>query len=316
MDFAMKLVWASPLADRLHHIEGLPAPELTRPTPDLLTRLAAWEAPVPGYAVPDVDVRELAIPGPDGVVEARIYRQRDSRAAHHVMWCHGGGFAMGDLDMPEADAVSRELAVRANAIVVSVDYRKAGADQHYPICHDDVFAAWTWLTEASDYAGAAWALGGASAGASLAAATVQRARDTGAALPAALLLIYPVAHEYPPAGSDEYREVMAAVPARLTFPRALMEAINSNHLGTSPGVTTYAYPGQGDLQGFPRTLIVNCEYDTLRSSGEQLAEDLYYAGCDVICVLEQGVPHGHLNLPGLPAALHTIDTMAGFIGAN
>lgn len=312
----MNLVWAPPLADRLQYIEDLPAPDLTRPTPELLARLAAWDAPVPGYAAPDVDVRALAVPGPRGAVEARIYGPRDGRAAHHLIWCHGGAFAAGDLDMPEADAVSRELAVRANATVVSVDYRKAGPGQHYPICHDDVFAAWKWLTEASEFADVEWALGGASAGASLAAATVQWARFTGVTLPQALMLIYPVAHQYPPEGSDEYRAVMAAVPPRLTFPRPLMDAINDNHLGASAGDTPYAYPGQGDLRGFPRTLIVNCEYDTLRSSGEQLAEDLYRAGCDVMCVMEPGVPHGHLNMPGLPAALHTIDTMADFIGAN
>jgi acetyl esterase len=309
----MELVWAAVLEDRLHHIEGLPAPELAPPTPELLARLAAWDAPAPGYVVPDVMVSDLDIPGPRGAVEARVYRPQGTACREGIMWLHGGGFAMGDLNMPEADVVSRELCERANAVVVSVDYRKAHPGQHYPICHDDVFAAWRWITEISQFVEGTWSLGGASAGASLAAATTQWARDTGAQLPSSLLLIYPAVHAVVPEGSDEYRAVMAEVPARVTFPRPLMEAINFNYVGQNPVDLQYAFPAEGNLSDFPRTLIVNCEFDTLRASGEQLAEDLYKAGCDITCVMEPGVPHGHLNTPGLPSALHTIDTMVSFI---
>jgi acetyl esterase/lipase len=230
------------------------------------------------------------------------------------MWVHGGGFVFGDLDMPEADAVSRELCARGNVIVVSVDYRKAVAGEHYALCPDDVNAAWDWLTKESGWLSGAWSLGGASAGANLSAGTVQRARDEGAVAPASLLLIYPAAHAVMPAGSEEYQAVLAQVPARLTFPPPLMHALHTNYIGDDPGDVTYAWPGDGDLTRFPRTLILNCEYDTLRASGERLAEDLYAAGCDVTCVLEHGVPHGHLNIPGLPAALHSIEVMVDFLG--
>lgn len=311
----MTLTWDPVLASRLHLIEGLPAPSFTPPTPDVLAALAAWDAAVPGYVIPDVAVEELAIPGPLGPIDARVYRPRGVESTHGFVWVHGGGFAFGDLDMPEADVVARELCSRGGLFVISVDYRKAMPGRHYPVCQDDVFAAWQWITGESGWLAGEWSLGGASAGANLAAGTMQRARDAAAVLPQSLLLIYPAAHEVMPIGSEEYRTALAEVPARLTFPAELMRGINANYVGQEPTDVTYAWPGEGDLSGFPRTLILNCEYDTLRSSGEQLAEDLYTAGCDVMCVLEQGVPHGHLNVPGLPGALHSIDTMLDFFQA-
>jgi acetyl esterase len=311
----MTLAWDPVLESRLHFIAGLPAPSFSQPTPEQLAAQAAWDAAVPGYLLPDVEVEDLSIPGPLGPVDARVYRPRGVEPTHGFVWVHGGGFAMGDLDMPEADVVSRELCARAGLLVISLDYRKARPGQHYPVCQNDVFAAWQWITHESGWLPGAWSLGGASAGANLAAGTVQRLRDDGAAVPQSLLLIYPAAHEVMPAGSAEYQEALAHVPARLTFPAEMMTLINANYVGENAGELTYAWPGQGDLSGFPRTLILNCEYDTLRASGEKLAEDLYAAGCDVMCVMEQGVPHGHLNVPGLPGALHSIETMLDYLNA-
>lgn len=309
----MTLTWDPILATRLHHIEGLPAPSMTAPTPEVSAALAAWDAAVPGYVIPDVQVEDLAIPGPLGPVEARVYRPHGVTPTQGLAWVHGGGFVFGDLDMPEADVVARELCARAGLLVISLDYRKAQRGLHYPVCQNDVFAAWQWIANESGWVPGTWSLGGASAGANLAAGTVQRIRDEGAALPQSLVLIYPAGHEVMPIGSAEYQEVMAEVPARLTFPPETMTLINANYVGPNPTDVTYAWPGEGDLSHFPRTLILNCEYDTLRASGEQLAEDLYAAGCDVMCVLEQGVPHGHLNVPGLPGALHSIETMLNFL---
>ena len=73
----------------------------------------------------------------------------------------------------------------------------------------------------------------------------------------------------------------------------------------------YAFPAlSSDLSGFPRTLIVNDEYDTLRASGEAFGEQLAAAGVDVRVVLVPGVLHGHLNLVGYPPAIETYALMA------
>lgn len=310
----MTLAWDPVLASRLHLLDGV-GPMGSDDSPEIADKVAAFHAAVPGYIAPDVGTEDLAIPGPRGPIDARVYRPRSGAPTQALVWVHGGAYMFGDLDMPEADVVSRELCERADAIIVSLDYRKAVEGAHYPVGQDDVYAAWMWLNESFPAWRGAWSLGGGSAGAGLSMATMQRARDEGRVIPESLLLVYPGGHEVMPDGGAELDAVMAVVPPRLTFPPAVMAHIHENYIGDYAGPLTYAYPGDGDLTGFPRTLIVNCEFDTLRASGEKIAEDLYGAGVDVMCILEHGVMHGHLNIPGLPTAIHTIDLMVDFLNA-
>lgn len=310
----MTLTWDSVLASRMHHLDGVGAIDPGRDDAETIAKVNAFHAAVPEYEAPAVNAEDLAIPGPRGPIDARVYRPLSGIPTRAIAWVHGGAFMFGDLNMPEADVVSRELCARSNALVVSLDYRKTINGEHYPVGQDDVYAAWLWLNhEFSEWAGS-WTLGGGSAGASLSMATTQRARDLGEVLPSDLLLIYPGGHRVMPDGGAEFDAVMAQVPPRLTFPVQVMAWIGENYIGDYDRDLTYAWPGDGDLSGFPRTLIVNCEFDTLRASGEKLAEDLYAAGADVMCVLEQGVMHGHLNIPGLPTTLHTFETMVDFLG--
>lgn len=309
----MTLIWDPVLQSRMHHLEGVGPLSLGNDDAETIARVAAFHAAVPGYVAPDVPTEDLAIPGPRGPIDARVYRPRSGAPARAMVWVHGGAFMFGDLDMPEADVVSRELCERADALVVSLDYRKTVNGAHYPVGQDDVYAAWLWLNEAFAEWSGPWSLGGGSAGASLSMATMQRARDEGRVTPEALLLIYPGGHRVMPDGGAEFDAVMAQVPVRLTFPSAIMERIGANYIGDYDRDLTYAWPGDGDLSGFPRTLIVNCEFDTLRASGERIAKDLDTAGADVLCILEQGVMHGHLNVPGLPTTLRTVQTMVDFL---
>ncbi|MGR0219052.1 alpha/beta hydrolase [Agromyces sp. ZXT2-6] len=93
-----------------------------------------------------------------------------------LAWAHGGGFAGGDLDMPEADWVARAFAARG-VTVVSIDYRLAGDGCRYPAPSDDVLAAWRWTVANADRLGvdpARLLIGGASAGANLVTGAVLR----------------------------------------------------------------------------------------------------------------------------------------------
>lgn len=308
----MTLTWDPVLASRLHLLEGVGQISMGNDDAETIAKVNAFHAAAPGYVIPDVPTEDLAIPGPRGPIDARIYRPAGTPSGA-IMWMHGGAYMFGDLDMPEADVVSRELCTRGNLLVVSVDYRKTVEGAHYPVGQDDVFAAWAWLNaEFGDWRDA-WAIGGGSAGAGLAMATTQRARDEGQPAPTSVVLIYPAGHRVMPDGGPDFDATMAQVPARLTFPPDVMAWISANYIGDQDRDLTYAWPGDGDLSGFPRTLIVNCEFDTLRASGERLAADLYSADADVMCVLEQGVMHGHLNVPGLPTTLHTLDLMVDFL---
>ena len=70
-----------------------------------------------------------------------------------LVWLHGGAFRMGDLDMPEADWTARQICERADAVVVSVDYRLCNGGVTYPVPHDDVVAAVRWVRDNAVAAG-------------------------------------------------------------------------------------------------------------------------------------------------------------------
>lgn len=303
------------LAERMPLLDGLPPMGEKPPTPDEMRRFGSFSAPVDGYVAPDVDVHDDVVPGPHGDVPVRVYRPAGGGSARGLVWAHGGAFIMGDLDMPEADVVARELVARADVTVVSVDYRLCQGGVHFPVPHDDVHAAYRWAAgpDGPLGAGAAWALGGGSAGGALAAGAAQRLRDEGGVVPDALVLAYPVAHAPVPRGSDEHQAVMAQLPEALRFSPGSTDFVNRNYLGDNPVDVPYAFAGLGDVAGLPRTLVVICEYDDLRATGEQLVDQLRAAGVPTTAELVRGALHGHLNVPGLPSALTSIEGMATFL---
>src|SRR5947209_12557079 len=142
---------------------------------------------------PELRVEDRAIPGPDGPINIRIYwpSADPNRDAPVVLFFHGGGFVVGDLDTH--DGTARQHAVGAGAIVVSVDYRLA-PEHPYPAAVEDAWVATLWLAEHGPQLGADTsriALAGDSAGGTIAAATAQRARDDAGPPIAFQLLWYP-----------------------------------------------------------------------------------------------------------------------------
>ncbi|MCH7230565.1 alpha/beta hydrolase [Glycomyces sp. L485] len=255
-----------------------------------------------------ISVEDTAVSGPHGPVPLRTYRPQGP-VTGAVLWAHGGGFLAGDLDMPEAHVVSLELARRAGAFVVSVDYRLAQGGVRYPVPIDDVHAAWTWLC-GQDVAQMPVALGGASAGAALALATALRARDFGPRPADALLLAYPFAHFPNPALDPAVGDEMAAVPMR--FDSAGIEHMVRNYVGRISDLPPDALPGAARLDALAPTRIVVSEYDDLRSSAELLERQLRELGVPVESYLAPGMTHGHLNhLPRLPAIDRSLDFLAG-----
>ncbi|WP_181803057.1 alpha/beta hydrolase [Streptomyces shenzhenensis] len=271
-----------------------------------------------GFVPPDVTVHDEDLPGPHGPVPVRVYRPHHADDDRPVLvWCHGGAFAYGDIDMPEADVTARVVAERADAVVVSVDYRRAVDGVHYPVPLDDVVAAYEGAVRlAGDSAAASRRvhLGGASAGAALAAGACLRIRDMSGHLPASLLLLYPCMHPVLPPASPELDAKLARLRPRTRFGADMFAAVIENYLG-GPDATAsgYAMPAMADLRGLPRTLMVNCEYDDLRASGEEFATSLLHAGVEVCLRMASGVTHGHLNRPHLAEAQRTLTDMARWI---
>ncbi|GIF17485.1 acetyl esterase/lipase [Actinoplanes tereljensis] len=272
-------------------------------------RLGTGPEPAPPVSPPapaGVITGEISIPGPHGPIRLRTYRPAGPPVAA-LLWAHGGGFRHGTIEMPEGDWVSAQLAARAGAYVVSVDYRLATGGVRYPVPLDDVSAAWTWFVGAADLP-ARRAIGGASAGAALALAATLRARDAGRPVPDALLLAYPFAHFPNPAADAELAaELSAALPPVARFTAAGVEDMVRNYVGRISCLPPEALPGAARLTGLPPAWILLSEYDDLRTSGELLARQLDSA----TLFLAEGAPHGHLNQPvSLPGTEGSLDFFA------
>ncbi|GAA1489812.1 alpha/beta hydrolase [Brachybacterium sacelli] len=299
----------------------------------------AWNAPYGPAEDWDLRIDEAEAPGPHGPIPLRVYTPttptvpvESPRPA--LVWCHGGSFQHGDLDMPEGDRTARGVAGRSGAVVVSVDYRlcdepSGGAparrfpgpvlDVRAPIPRLDVHAAVRWVREQAATWGidsARIALGGASAGGNLAASASLQLAQEGAA-PAASLLLYPVCHPLNPQATAEEAVALAELPAMLRFSPQKMRVMAENYLGRPlEEATAHDFPGVGSaeqLASLPRTYLEADEYDDLRCSARGYAEQLREAGVDVEYEVRRGVTHGHLNKVGLSQAAATMDRMASIL---
>jgi len=291
------------VAARLRLFDGMTYADVAAGSERLADAVRAFSAPVGGYRSPAVEVGEERLPGPHGDVRVRLYRPPSQRSdpGAGLVWVHGGGFRGGDLDMPEADAVAREVCAQAAATVVSVEYRLAVDGVHYPVPLDDVVAAWLGVVERCAPLGinaGRLALGGASAGGNLAAGATLRLRDAGGPLPSRLILAYPLLHRRLPPAADPLPADVERLPPVMRFPPSALAEMTANYLGSN-APDAYAFPALGTFDRFPATTIVTSEYDDLRVSGEAFAARLRAAGVAVSLRREPGVPHGHLNVPGL-----------------
>lgn len=259
----------------------------------------------------------------------RLYPARSGPlSGSGLLWAHGGGFIHGDLDMPEADAVSRAFAGRG-AVVASVDYRLVGdGSGRFPAGSDDILAAWRWFEAHAAELGAdptRLFLGGASAGANLVVGAVLRLlghapATASAPLPAGVVLAYPTLLAVQPDPPAVLRAALDADPDADVFTPAAVRAMYETYLGgTVEGAPIPAIPGlatAADLAGFPATIMVNSSTDELRVSGEAFAATLADAGAPIDLSEEPGTTHGHLNRPAEPAFDRTVQRMAAWIASR
>ncbi|WP_231183294.1 alpha/beta hydrolase [Haladaptatus sp. DYF46] len=238
-------------------------------------------------------VRDLSVPGPRGEIPIRVYRP-DVQDAPVVVFYHGGGWTLGTLD--SIDGVCRELANRADCVVVSVDYRLA-PEHPFPAGVDDAVAALEWVAEnAATFGGDPSRLGvaGTSAGGNLAAVTALYARDFDGPELSHQSLLYPVTDH---AFDTESYEENGDGPL---LSRADMEWF-WNHYLRSPvdGENPFASPLRArDLADLPPATVVTCGHDPLRDEGIAYAERLANADVAVEHDHYPGMAHGFLSLTG------------------
>ncbi|WP_022891039.1 alpha/beta hydrolase [Agromyces subbeticus] len=243
-----------------------------------------------------------------------------------LVWAHGGGFAGGDLGMPEADWVARSLAERG-ITVVSVDYRHAGHGFRYPVPSDDVLTAWRWTLDHADELGidpARLAIGGASAGGNLVTGAVLRLLADATTttterirpLPAGVFLAYPTLLDAQPAPDASLRALLDANPEADRSP-SYVHDMYENYFGApvvdAPLDVAPGRAAASDLAEFPPVLMINSEIDHLRVSGEVFADTLAEARVPLELFTEPGALHGHLNRPGERAASDSIERIMRWI---
>ena len=233
-----------------------------------------------------IDHREIPV-GPSQGLLIRTYTPVNAGGPLPVVvYYHGGGWVIADLDTYEGGAVG--IATKANAVVVSVAYRQA-PENRYPAAHDDAYAAYAWVTENARQIGGdpdRIAVAGESAGGNLAVATAIRARDEGIRVPDAIVSVYPIADgDVESASYDRYAN---AAPLN----RAGMAWFFDNYV---PDWRTRTYEGveiaEADLSGLPPTTVINAQIDPLEAEGGDLADALEAAGVDVEREVYPGVTH-------------------------
>ncbi len=251
------------------------------------------EAAAPGLFGPVEPVGAVVdrtLPGPVGV---RVYEPAgQGRDRGVLVFFHGGGWVTGSLD--SHDGVCRALAAATPCVVVAVDYRLA-PEHRFPAAVEDAWAATAWVAEHAASLGAdpaRIAVGGDSAGGTLAAVVALRARDRGLRL-ALQLLVYPVCDAA--CDTPSYRD--CAEGYGLTA--AAMRWYWQQYLGPDgdPADPEASPLRASALAGAAPALVLTAEHDPLRDEGQAYAARLREAGVPVTLARYDGLIHGFYRMP-------------------
>jgi acetyl esterase len=244
-----------------------------------------------GPGEPVARVEDRLIPAGEGALPIRIYSPDAAGPLPILVYFHGGGWTVGDLDSD--DHHCRQLCSAADCIVVSVDYRHA-PEHKFPAAPQDAYAATLWIYRNADSLGGdpqRLAVGGVSAGGNLAAVVSLMARESNQVRIRCQCLIVPtldVLYEGP-----SHRDLAVGFGlerATMDWFRSLYLARpeDADHIHVSP-------MREPDLRGLPPALIVTAQYDPIRDEGLAYAERLRAAGVPVTYSCREGMIHLHLG---------------------
>ncbi|WP_428341652.1 alpha/beta hydrolase [Mycobacterium sp.] len=240
-----------------------------------------------------VGVRDLSLPGPAGPIPARHYRPAATKPTPLLVFYHGGGWTIGDLDTH--DALCRLACRDADVHVLSVDYRLAPEHQA-PAAVDDAYAAFKWACEHAEELGAIpgkVAVGGDSAGGNLAAVVSQLARDQGGPQPVLQWLIYPRTD------FTAQTRSLSLFAEGFLLTKADMDWFEVQYLdgsGIEPADPRISPLLADSLAGLPPALVATAGFDPLRDEGDRYAAALHKAGTHVDWRSMRSLTHGFANL--------------------
>ncbi|HUG23473.1 alpha/beta hydrolase [Piscinibacter sp.] len=246
----------------------------------------------------DVQVEDRLMPSRPDVpaLKLRVYTPRHGGPHGVIVYFHGGGYVLGDLD--GYDSVCRQLCLDSAAVVVSVDYRLA-PEHPFPAAVDDAWEALRWVGEHAKQLGAdpaRLAVAGDSAGAILATVTTMLARDAKWPTIKFQALLYPPAaggH----AGDYPSRERHAAGP---TLTLRTMDYFGAHYFGAVAQAPDFrgAPLMAPSLAGLPPALVMLAGHDPLRDEALAYGHALQAAGTPTTIVEYDGLAHGFISMAG------------------
>ncbi len=244
----------------------------------------------------DIATTDLTLPGPAGMLRARLYVPPSApRSSGLLVYFHGGGFVLGSL--ASTDPLCRLLAAQSGVRLLSVEYRLA-PEHPYPAALEDAIAGYRSARERAAELGAdpnLIAVGGDSAGANL--ALVVAHQETGAP-PAFALALYPVTDAERTGGSRD------AFGTGFGLTAEAIAALERLYLpdGVPPDDTRGAILRAHDLSGMPPVYLSTAGFDPLRDEGEELVARLREDGVPVVARRFAGLVHGYASFTAVSAA--------------
>lgn len=245
-------------------------------------------------APPTVSIKAVVVPGPQGDIACRAYRPIDASESDMlpvVVYFHGGGFVIANLDAYERSCVA--LASMAKCLVVSVGYRQA-PEHPFTAAVDDAYAVTQWLLTSADQIGGdstRVATAGESAGGNLATVVCLKAKDEGGAMPIHQLLVFPIT-TYAPEGDQKQSIEKFATAKPLNGP--MLDWFAKYYLPDPKKDAQNAYSSPllaPDLSGLPPATMISAQIDPLESQGTAYAKALNDAGVTCEQTVYKGVTH-------------------------
>lgn len=265
------------------------------PVPEARAMYLGIASTLDAQGLPIGKVEDRKIPGPAGDIPVRVYTPvaAGSGALPVLVYFHGGGWVIGDLDTH--DALCRSFANEAGCKVVAVDYRLA-PEHRFPAAADDSYAAVKWVEANAAGIGVdptRIAVAGDSAGGNLAAVVSQLAQAAKGPRIAFQLLIYPVTDTNIDTGSyrDNAEGYFLERDGMVWFFDHYLDGANRDDPRIAPLKAA-------SLAGLPRAYVVTAGFDPLRDEGRAYAEALKMAGVPTEYVHYEGMIHGFFNLQG------------------
>ena len=251
-------------------------------------------------------IEDIRIPGSQNEIPARVYNPTKGERSGGVVYFHGGGFVIGDVE--SYDPFCRTLANASRSVVISVDYRLA-PEYKFPTAVNDAFDSVAWVLKNAERYGISEgvAVAGDSSGGNLAAVSALRCRDKGANLRAQVLVFPFVSFDPVSRSSIEYADNFFLTAKQGAWFAA--QYLSSPEDALNPMFSPIL---AGNFGGLPPSLVITAEYDPLRDQGEAYADMLAKAGVMVASIRVRGATHGFIVLPGIGG--DTCSMIGGYLG--